>query len=141
VSAPGPDQPAGDAETTPPGTPTPDGEFPPGNEARAPEAEQPSPLSGAEQLARRLGSAARQAPPPPLPTAPDLEIFFSLLGYHYGVGTLTPEEFSQRWAKVEAAKSLDELYELTADLPFPPPLAHISDRSTTRPSRRRRWFR
>ena len=74
----------------------------------------------------------------PRPTAEDREVFFSLLAYHYGKGTLDDEEFSERWSQVEAATSIAELYRMTADLQFPPPLEDLGQRAGR--GRRRRWF-
>ncbi|HLN15179.1 MAG TPA: DUF1707 domain-containing protein [Acidimicrobiales bacterium] len=73
----------------------------------------------------------------PRPTAEDKEIFFSLLAYHYGKGTLDEEEFSERWTQVESATSIAELYTKTADLSFPPPLEDLGQRAERR---RRRWL-
>lgn len=64
-------------------------------------------------------------------------MFVSLLSYHYGKGTIDAEDFSERMDEVFAAKSLAELYRLTADLPFPPPLLGPGGQG---PSRRRRWW-
>jgi hypothetical protein len=110
-------------------------------EVAAPLTPPPDGLSGADRLARRLAEEGASKTAPPRPSNEDLDIFFSLLGYHYGAGTLGAEEFSARWARVEAAQSLRELYAITADLSFPPPLAHIKNHPSPEPPRRRRWFR
>jgi hypothetical protein len=66
-------------------------------------------------------------------------MFFSLVGYHYGTGTIGADEFQRRMELIHDASTLNELYELTADLPFPPPLADL--RADRLPQRRRRWWR
>ncbi len=91
--------------------------------------------SGAERLARRMREA-RGRPTSPQPTAAEREMFFSLLGYHYGTGTIDEEEFSRRMELVHTAGTLAELYELTADLPYPPPLADLKSAARTRARRR-----
>lgn len=65
-------------------------------------------------------------------------MFISLLGYHYGKGTISAEDFSHRMDAVFEATTLSDLYRLTADLPFPPPLSHLE---STEAPRRRRWWR
>jgi hypothetical protein len=96
------------------------------------------PLSGAEQLARRLASEVASRVAPPRPSVENLEIFYSLLGYHYGCGTLDAEQFADLWSRVQAAESVAELYNICGDLEFPPPLAHLKDRPSESP--RRRWW-
>jgi Domain of unknown function (DUF1707) len=110
----------------------------PGSERAEPV--QDPPLSGAQLLSARLAAERARGNSSPRPSAEDREIFFTLLGYHYGRGTLSDEEFARRWAMVESASSLAQLYEANSDLTFPPPLADITDRSTAG-HRRRRWFR
>jgi hypothetical protein len=96
--------------------------------------------SGAQRLSERLAQAQNAGGlTSPRPSPEDREIFFTLLGYHYGRGTLDEAEFSRRWSHVESAQSLAELYEANSDLTFPPPLANLSDRSVGS-QRRRRWF-
>lgn len=94
--------------------------------------------SGADQVARRMREQVpRRASP--APTEQERETFFSLLGYHYGRGAFDDEEFSRRLEEVHFAATLAELYEATADLPFPPPLADLD--AGSHPVRRRRWRR
>ncbi|HAM02669.1 MAG TPA: hypothetical protein DCQ30_10675, partial [Acidimicrobiaceae bacterium] len=45
------------------------------------------------------------------------ESFVAALQRHFADGRLTPEEFAERVDRVLAARSLSELYALTADLP------------------------
>lgn len=119
-----------------PGDP-PDPTGPPA-EAAGEGAPEPGPKeSGADRVAREMRerSAAHASP---APTEQDREMFASLLGYHLGKGTIDADEFSRRMEEVWAATSLTALYRLTADLPFPPPLAHLS---SSEAPRRRRWWR
>jgi hypothetical protein len=46
--------------------------------------------------------------------------FAALLERHFAEGRLSEEEFSERMDRVMAARTLVELYALSADLPDPP---------------------
>ncbi len=50
----------------------------------------------------------------------DRNRFATLLERHFAEGRLTEEEFSDRMDRVLAARTLVELYALSADLPDPP---------------------
>ena len=94
--------------------------------------------SGADRLAREMRERRASQSSSPAPTEQERETFASLLSYHYGKGTIEAEDFSRRVEAVWTASTLEELYHLTADLPFPPPVSHLQ--STDAP-RRRRWWR
>jgi hypothetical protein len=50
----------------------------------------------------------------------DRNRFAAMLERHFAEGRLTDEEFSDRMDRVLAARTLGELYALSADLPDPP---------------------
>lgn len=68
------------------------------------------------------------------------ESFVAALQRHFADGRLTPEEFAERVDRVLAARSLSELYALTADLPDLP-VVDVPHHALRPSSRRRRWRR
>ena len=68
----------------------------------------------------------------------DRDRFALQLHEHFAEGRLTPEELDSRLDRVYSARTLVELYEVTADLPHPGPRPVVG--WTSRPGRRRRWW-
>jgi hypothetical protein len=67
----------------------------------------------------------------------DRDRFAMQLHEHFAEGRLTPEELDSRLDKVYAARTLVELYQITADLPHPGPRPVVGWTSSRR---RRRWW-
>jgi len=59
---------------------------------------------------------------------------------HFADGRLTSDEFSERLERVLSARTLGELYELTADLPELP-VVDVTSLPMRPAGRRRRWWR
>jgi len=68
------------------------------------------------------------------------ESFVAALQRHFADGRLTPEEFAERVDRALAARSLSELYALTADLPDLP-VVDVPHQALPPSARRRRWRR
>jgi hypothetical protein len=68
------------------------------------------------------------------------ESFVAALQRHFADGRLTPEEFAERVDRALEARSLSELYALTADLPDLP-VVNVPHRALPPSARRRRWRR
>ncbi len=79
-----------------------------------PEAPPPEP-------SENVASAARgPAPGGPRASDADRSRFATMLERHFAEGRLSEEEFSERMDRVLGARTLGELYALSADLPDPP---------------------
>jgi hypothetical protein len=61
-----------------------------------------------------------QGPGGPRASDADRNRFAVMLERHFAEGRLTEEEFSERMDRALAARTLGELYALSADLPDPP---------------------
>ena len=76
----------------------------------------------------------------PLASDAERERVVAALQRHLVDGRLTDDEFGVRLERVLGARTLGELYELTADLPELP-VVDVAHLPTGRRSRRRRWWR
>lgn len=76
----------------------------------------------------------------PLASDAERERVVTALQRHCADGRLTPEELADRVERVLLARSLGELYALTADLPELP-VVEVPRSGASLASRRRRWRR
>lgn len=81
--------------------------------------------------------ASGEVPAGPRASDEDRERFAARLHEHFEEGRLSLEDLESRLAKVWSARTLVELYALTADLPHPGPRPIAEQRP---PRRRRRWW-